>query len=550
MAYQQPQARRQTQRVVHPVLTSTRPQSPHLLHAPSPEEWILFSPQPHSVTSHTGTSQTPRTTNVSHISDFGSLGTAENSELTGFGHDAHRHHVRPQHDDDGDDDDGELDSLDDGLHAFDAPSGRHLDQSGTVLPSHDGLGTFKGLTAANHDVQDQIWQHERYNPQARQVPKALSPQEEQRQRIEQWRVDQSRAVMEEIEQEARRRRRRLARRSSIARSNTVSAKRSHRLDTTSDPGHSVLEDMQQSESIWHKITRRVIQDLIGLDAATLAIIFGEDFIPDQVQEVVDDRQPASSSMWERKLLSRIARELGMLVDQINVESTRAFSTYERSSPVSDAPTAPKLSAVQTSEPVFRPTLSPAMTHPDQHLWNIEEEHDGLGELSAQAEEDYWQKDPSIRMIFGYLVGRFSSSESPRQYSTHPAPVSADAAGPLPAAWANQTDDDAAPRADLIRKHHPLVSQSTQRRRETLLRRHLHHYQQSLVSPVNHPHIHRGTRSNSCASQSSNKRSRRSLSAGGTGLSRNYWDFPGGTTTVAGSEVSVASGPGANSWGDV
>ena len=107
------------------------------------EEWVLFSPGAPSATTRThttSTDRTPRTAGLSRFSEFGSLETAAQSEQ---------------------DEEGgsflgteeELDSLDDGLHAFHEPSEygaplsrlqSRLQESGdTVLPTHDGLGEFK-----------------------------------------------------------------------------------------------------------------------------------------------------------------------------------------------------------------------------------------------------------------------------------------------------------------------------------------------------------------------------------------------------------------------
>ena len=91
-----------------------------------------------------------------------------------------------------------------------------------MLPAHDGLGSFQ---ASSQLAQDQLWQHEQYNPQRREqalprhrrrssVQHHLDTVNEQEahverdrwQRIEQWRMDQSRALLQEIERETRRRR--------------------------------------------------------------------------------------------------------------------------------------------------------------------------------------------------------------------------------------------------------------------------------------------------------------------------------------------------------
>jgi len=251
------------------------------------EEWILFSPAAPSTTARTqttSTERTPRTAGLSRFSEFGSLETAAHSE-------------------DGDNGtflgtEEELDSLDDGLRAFHEPSdygapASRLVQSGeTVLPTHDGLGEF--LTGAT--TQEHMWQFEQ--PRRRITRRRSSVQrhfsildqvdegnqeQERRQRIEKWRLEQSKALLEEVEKETRRRRR----------MSTLSASRS-RIDSTQQhtprtvpkPAPSVAETQSDSsdegsESFWQRITRRVIRDLIGLDEDTLSVIFGES-LPEEV----------------------------------------------------------------------------------------------------------------------------------------------------------------------------------------------------------------------------------------------------------------------------
>jgi len=117
------------------------------------EEWVLFSPTAPSTTARThttSTERTPRTAGLSRFSEFGSLDTAARSD---------------QEDDNGTflGTEEELDSLDDGLHAFHEPSehgvpAARLQESGdTVLPNHDGLGSF----FPDATMQEHMWQFER-----------------------------------------------------------------------------------------------------------------------------------------------------------------------------------------------------------------------------------------------------------------------------------------------------------------------------------------------------------------------------------------------------
>ena len=45
-----------------------------------------------------------------------------------------------------------------------------------------------------------------------------------------------------------------------------------------EPEMEKSEEQEPSESWWQRITRRVIQDLIGLDENTLSVIFGEELV--------------------------------------------------------------------------------------------------------------------------------------------------------------------------------------------------------------------------------------------------------------------------------
>ncbi|PGH01026.1 hypothetical protein GX51_05462 [Blastomyces parvus] len=350
-------------------------------------EWVLFSPsQAGSTTARThtaSTERTPRTAGLSRVSDFGSLDTAAQSQSED-----------DELDVDGLEDDAtELDSLDDGLHAFREPAGYRVTsaQAGphdtAILPAHDGLGLF---APSSQDVQDQLWQHEQYNPRRRgdrrqrrrssvqrhvetvEEIQARELERERWQRIEQWRMEQSRALLQEIEKESRRRRN--------SRASHTGERLAARQALGSDAGKVDLEtnapqagtqelhvsqdvepqddDAAANESFWRRITRKVIRDLIGIDDSLLSVILGESLVPtekseqgemaavsdlsdstldglhgplegDDIMKDVDDPSHADDH-WHERLLERIARELGILVHQL-CEHPGAFSTYVRSS---------------------------------------------------------------------------------------------------------------------------------------------------------------------------------------------------------------------------
>ncbi|KAK5011014.1 hypothetical protein LTR28_006323, partial [Elasticomyces elasticus] len=545
MAFRAPQQRPQVQRQVSfsdpilPVETVTAsPQRRKRIE--DSQEWILFSPASNPTQSQASqTSQTPRTANFSRLSDYGSLETGAAS--------GRQRRARGDVDEDPAgrnteiDDEEELDSLDDGLHAFHAPSEPRLDHSGgTVLPTHDGLGMF---AAAGGGMQEQLWQFERHNPHRRRnhqrrrssVQRRLDAlderteeagwdrEEERRVRIEKWRVEQSRAVLEEIEREKRRRGRRMSRlsqgngtadRPQTVRDGAVSTGPGRRDSGAEGAGTSMnAEETSKNDSFWQRITRRVICDLMGLDETTLSVIFGEE-LPEAASATPTQSSPLATAAesqiaahpgpaWDRRLLERIARELGILVHQLS-EHEVAFSAYPRRgtqdeetleyaglpnprprSPAAARPVQiPQQAAHRQlrrdslrapSDALFSPTLlqgpaSPPTTTTDVSLWGIEEEPgEGEGAVQTQTrtqrerEQEYWERDLDARVIFSFLRNRFSPSPP----ANHPNPPP----GPLPAAWSTTTtplptattalatSPESLHRAALIRRQHPLVSRA-------------------------------------------------------------------------------------------
>ncbi|KAI5199913.1 hypothetical protein E4T39_05970 [Aureobasidium subglaciale] len=508
------------------------------------------------------------TSHIQHppgFSDFGSLETGDRSNQKQANND--EEDVTSQATEI-EDEDEELDSLDDGLHAFHPPFS--LDQSGgAVLPNHDGMGSFPALYHNNNDnVQEHLWQFERYNPSNRRraqrrrssvqrkfdalEEQETDKQEEKRSRIETWRLEQSRAVLEEIEKETRRRRRKL---SIVSRTNSTAA------------------PSTDTESFWQRVTRRVIKDLMGLDDTTLSVIFGEELVP-AVQTTPTQQSPLTDvfsahqdRVWENRLLNRIAKELGLLANQLadHDRQDRTFSTYTpyqpdrttSSQPRQIPPPSTTAKSVDVSEsnfapPLFAPTfanpaISPAI-EADTSLWGIPEQPQESAEDDETSQDkdrdqdtEYWERDLDIGVVFRYLCSRFTSRppspsppEAPPQQPSTSSILPPDWASPSPdnspiTASALGTSPESRRRADLIHRHHPLVSHaasvSAQRRRESVLL---------------HTLMHRRAQSSSCASQST-KRTR-------SGGSRRYWDFPSST----GSVVSVGStGEGVlGGWGEV
>jgi hypothetical protein len=495
-------------------------------------------------------------------------------------------------DDQLDEDGTELDSLDDGLHAFRAPSlspasAARADQGPpAMLPAHDGLGSFQ---ASSQQVQDQLWQHEQYNPQRRpygypqhrrhsSVQRHLDTvnegeanvERDRWQRIEQWRMDQSVALMQEIERETRRRRSSRASQSTIPRSiDYVSP--AHVADPPLEEEAPPEGDVETDESFWRRITRKVIRDLIGIDDSLLSVIFGESLPLDEQtyeenpeelnMETVLAREPepehAEPLLWQSRVLQRIAHELGILVHQL-CEHPGAFSTYYQMTKdisseyagmslnrlaesnilrksESTAQTSGDTTADSMQSPHFMPTLR---DHNREHeaQWGIEEDdvpgQDPVFESArAQQEQEYWERGLDVMMVFKYLRTRFSRRGymSNDKFTSNPPP---------------RYTQDPSRRAAIIRQHHPLVARAHSRS-QTQSRRVSHvSGPVGVSSPLLRSHLRRP--SSSCASQSklSAISSRRTL----TGSSRNYWDIGG--SVDSGSAIGVGVGAGLGAWGEV
>jgi hypothetical protein len=181
------------------------------------QEWILFSPAAGSTTDRTYTTSTDRTRTAgrSRISDFGSLDTAARS----YGYDEGSEHTEGAIEEE--EEDGELDSLDSHLHEFRSEPSVYRQEgeaSGTVLPTHDGLGSFRvDQTVMGEDVQAHLYAFERYNPRRvkrrresvelgmLELESERAAEAERTRRIEAWRMEQSRVLVDEIQRETRRR---------------------------------------------------------------------------------------------------------------------------------------------------------------------------------------------------------------------------------------------------------------------------------------------------------------------------------------------------------
>lgn len=557
------------------------------------QEWVLFSPSAASTTDRTYATSTDPTCTAGHsqISHYGSQGTGDRS----YGYDLDD---GSGHTEEGEED-GELDSLDSHLQEFRTePSVYRSEETrdnrqagGTVLPTHDGLGSFKvHQTLMGEEIQEQLYAFERYNP--RRVKRRRDSVElgvaelesdrvveaERTRRIEKWRMEQSQLLVDEIQKETRRRRQ------------SLSSERVSRMDDREQDDMATLSDVDPNHhregetvdddngSFWRRVTKRVIQDLIGIDDDLLSIIFGEALPEDEdisssppANRSGDSNELASTnqleqSSWEYRLLERIARELGILVNHLT-EHPDAFSTYLRSQqtplPYAGLPVIPETSRDQTlpsishentlshstpAEPHFVPTLD---TAPPRQIPNGNSTfHSPLSEEDAtprvshlpsqpQLSREEWERDLDVKMVFRYLRSRFISRfRNPDSATSEPGlEFSTEGTSHL----ATASTADTAARAARVRQHHPLVSRFENRRRSVERRT----WKVSVPgggNAVGRSHAKRG--GSTCASE------RLSLSAkrNSGSSSRHYWDWGAGQSVGSGSLITSTGVMG--SWGEV
>ena len=527
------------------------------------------------------TERTPRTAGLSRLSDFGSLDTAAQSRQTeGVPYAATDGYVE---------EDDELDTLDEGLHAFQEPSAEqesgYFDQSNSILPRHDGLGAFP---ASSVPVQEQLWHFEQYNPRKRSVghrrrgssvQKRLDALEdkdagclegERRERIEKWRTEQSRLLLDEIEKETRRRRTSFASHRAERTPSTAGLEQTVKQSINVNAGEDDVDtsavrgegsDTEGNDSYWQRITRRIIRDFIGIDDAMLSVLFGESLPPERPASNSSDgcstsRSPyrsdpvhvPASTGWETRLLDRLARELGFLVHQLS-DHPGAFSTpfnpitsdyagipvtVPTSSKSQPKPSSPLANPTTITSPsfTFAPTLhnaapqTPAATADSTHaaLWGIEEEPSSCAQ---EGDKEYWEQTPDIKTVFRFIRNRFTSSRRP---STVPKP---------PLNIATSSTPDSLRRAAIIRQYHPLVSRAA----AAWEQRHGYPRRQSLL---------RSRNGSSCASSMVGSVRRGPGQRGGSlgSSSRNYWDLGGSAVGSGGGGSAIGIGGGIGAWGEI
>ena len=562
------------------------------------QEWVLFSPVAPSVTDRTYTTSTDRTRTAgrSRLSDFGSLDTAARS----YGYDEGSEQTEGAIEEE--EEDGELDSLDNHLHEFRSePSvyGQQGEASRTVLPTHDGLGSFRvDQTAMGEDVQEHLYSFERYNPRRvkrrresvdlgmLELESERAAEAERTRRIDTWRMEQSRVLVDEIQRETRRRKQSM----SSERKSLFAEREQEDVATLSNVEGSVTAEVpsEENESFWNRITRRVIQDLMGIDDDLLSIIFGEALPEDDdlsttppanapfdaTHSLIATSQQYDQSSWEYRILERIARELGILVSQLS-DHPGAFSTYlqtqqsplpyaglpvipesVRDIPVSDPQSSTLTTPLSPAVPEFQPTLpTQPVAIPSTTSLAFEPEDatprpsNPLSNPQTLSREE-WERDLDIKMVFRYLRERFTSKfRSSPTSPTLSIPFSIHGTSHL----ATASTADTAARAARVRQHHPLVTRQSvetaeirRRRRNSMERR---TWKASIPGPERMAAIERlgmGVMrgSSSCMSERLSAKGKRNS---GTGSSRHYWDFGPGSV---GSGSLITSTGAMGAWGEV
>ncbi|CAK7562776.1 MAG: hypothetical protein SEPTF4163_000629 [Sporothrix epigloea] len=384
------------------------------------QTWVLFSPAADTATTYSALDSLPdtshHTTGRSRLSSLAPSNYASSfaqsalrrPSLSGLSH-IHSAHTRAGDDaaesDGGQpdvDEDVELDSLDSHLPDFRPIQNQtqayrpHPDTPVTAttsvnLPTHDGLGSFwlgntVGMSPA---VQEHLYAFEQFNPRRvtkrrresldlaqLRVADEFTEAAERTRRIEAWRLEHSRVLLEEIQKETRRRRdselsawqSRPNEIHATAAPEMIAADYTARLDASSD-WHEQEEEChvakickaayedreggaESDEGFWSRITRRFMLEVMGIDDRILSVLFGENFVDEEENAPTGlsslPRVPISlidaaaaginadkelghtdERSWQLRMLERIARELGIFVHSHINAHPGAFSTFTR-----------------------------------------------------------------------------------------------------------------------------------------------------------------------------------------------------------------------------
>ena len=483
------------------------------------QDWILFpraSPftEEYSASSaRTGTAGR----SLSHVGDFASLRT-DDGELEE--EDDLRGEQNKAEEQDGED----FDDLDGHLQEF--RENRYWSGEGAVLPAHDGLGSFRvdrevmGQVVQEHLARFERFTRKRSREDGEEVDDEGQEEQDRRRRIEEWRMEQSRLLVEVIQKETRRKR------TTVSSADKVICEAGDKGKGDTATLADVEEVNEGEDNFWTRITKKVIHDLMGLDEDLLSIIFGEKLpdddlsatlTPNQVSKTEDTKSNDGKFSWEYRLISRIARELGLLVNHFS-HHPGAFSTYLQMQqetipyaglaaiPEQPRDPAPAIGrpSVSSSIPDFKPTLQ----NLPQHIATSSSTSPSRSSDAPLTKQD-WERDLDLTLVFRYLRSRFSSFNRTSSLST--------------TSHLHRSPDTPTARAAKVRAQHPLIREKKRTWRSLNSRR----------------------GSESCGSEA-----RMSMATGrrSDGSSTHYWDWGGSATGLSG--VSGVSGRGMGSWGAV
>ncbi|KAK3388418.1 hypothetical protein B0T20DRAFT_457442 [Sordaria brevicollis] len=459
MAFHQPARQLQQQR--NRVLSSDGSSavfSPQPTGLGESQTWVLFTPGTDAGTTASYLSDSIHddqqvTPGRSRVSDLGSLDTAARSDFNSQNEnsvvpsDLLEESIAEEEEEEEEEEDPEFDSLDSHLPDFRTPLGQSPQNAHAmpVFPSHDGMGSFQfkppGMSS---DIQERLYQFERLNPNRiqrrnealEQIHMEYGGQEvednERNRRIEAWRLEQSKLLLERIRKETRRRQSQTSLRtvnstkSMGEKADEVMAQleQDDAASLASDDWHDHDDEYKAQSSSTETLkkettnkeasegiigrTREAICSLIGVDDRLLAILLGE-ALPDEEElsttptasttmNVDSQVQTSEDSTWQLRMLNRIAKELGMLIHQLSTSPhPGAFSTYTRVQqmplPYAGLPVIPETSAVTNEStsrdgrhtdisdvvsnmPQFQPTVNQPATAP------AVSEQQGQGQASA------------------------------------------------------------------------------------------------------------------------------------------------------------------------
>ena len=409
-------------------------------------------------------SQPQRVLGPSVLSDFGSLNTVPRSSTK---EDELHHNIEDAID--------ELDSLDEGLHAFREPSFQQLsqrsDQSvGAILPVHDGLGTFSPLrTPLNNRAQSPNSSiprlfHEAQleaSPRLFMSPRSAVKQQSGEQwrlqdttfeRVERWRLEQSSYMPGDMESEDRRVDE--FRFSKKTKSLRGRRKRSAQSSQTSD-----------RDALWQRLADKLLRQLIGIDDPTLFIIFGEylpektgvDFHPSKASTELSCEEGAQNSTENRqsRLLRRLKEKLSEQLG-LNIPDMPKLDPLDldyAGIPINWISNRRRDENLLISDDIhkdclnFPPTLGAQKPKPPSEMSNAVEipGPTGSDQDSPTTEKDcHWTQGTGLRNVLRFLCRRFLIHGASLQENNR-------------SNIATSCSPETIRRAAVIQQHHPLVS---------------------------------------------------------------------------------------------